>query len=52
MKRDKKYFCKLPCSFYSMQLYDVKNLLEAKQEVRDYLGVTRLPNGTEFYVNY
>ena len=52
MKREKKYFCKLPCCFYSMQLYDSKNLTDAREEVRDYLGVSRLPNGTEFYWNY
>ena len=34
---------------YATQLFDCNTKEEAKQKAREFLGVQRLPNGTEVY---
>jgi len=40
---------KLEGDFYSMGLPYQMNLLDAKQWIKNWLGVVRLPNNTEIY---
>jgi len=43
----KKYTVYLPDYFYALTYFGI-NLQDVKKNVRDNLGMTRLPNGVEF----
>lgn len=45
----KNYNYQLPNMFYCGTIYDCKNLQDAKEFLRQDLGVKRLPNGTTFW---
>ncbi len=36
---------------YAIEFFYVSSIKELKQKARDWLGVNRLPNGTEFWLN-
>lgn len=46
-----KWFVYFQGDVYALQLFDCKNLREAKIAAREFLGVSRLPKGTEFWCN-
>ncbi len=51
MKRNRKWFVHFPGDVYAIEFFDCKNLQEVKQSARKFLGVSRLPKGTEIWGN-
>ncbi len=51
MKDNKNGFAMFKGDIYATEFYDVASIKELKQKARDWLGVNRLPNGTEFWLN-
>ncbi len=47
----RKWFVLFPDNFYAIEFFDVNSINELKQEARKFLGVNRLPNGTECWAN-
>jgi len=49
MQRTRQYSFKLRGNFYALGPIEACSLAEAKQSIRDWLRVTRLPAGTEIW---
>jgi len=50
-KENKKWFCRFVGDFYAIEFFGCVNEKDARAEARKWLGVNRLPNGTEFWCN-
>lgn len=47
----KKWFVHFPGDGYATEFFDCKNLQEVKDSARKFLGVSRLPKGTQIWGN-
>ncbi len=51
MKDNKNGFAMFRGDIYAIEFFNVSSIKELKQKAREWLGVNRLPNGTEFWLN-
>jgi len=47
----KKWFVHFPGDVYATEFFDCKSLQEVKDSARKFLGVSRLPKGTQIWGN-
>ena len=50
-KKVKKWFVHFPGDVYATEFFDCKSLQEVKDSARKFLGVSRLPKGTQIWGN-
>lgn len=50
-KSNKTWFAMFPGDAFATQFYDCNSMKELKQAAREFLGVQRLPRGTQLWSN-
>lgn len=45
----RKYYAHFPGDIYAIQFFDISNMKDLKEAARNFLGVKRLPNGTQLW---